>query len=249
MGEQRHYLGSAFVLAAAALCLPQFTAAQGVTVTAQVEIADTKPVEKGAAAGTDLSNVVIWLTPADGRTLAKLVETKAPVPTITQQNKSFTPHVLAVQVGTAVLFPNRDRFLHNVFSLHEGRQFDLGFYEAGSAKSVRFDRPGVSYLFCNIHPEMTAAVVAVETPYFALSDSSGHLTIPGVAEGKYILHVWSERSLAEDLKKLEREVNISAGAANLGVITLQPNPNFTTAHKNKYGQDYVPPAAGDYNHP
>jgi plastocyanin len=221
---------------------------QEAVVTAQVEISGLKPA-KQSSGSRDFSNVVIWLTPADGRTLPKTAEAKGPTPTITQQNKSFSPHILVVQVGTAVLFPNRDRFLHNVFSLHEGKQFDLGFYEAGSAKSVRFDRPGVSYLFCNIHPEMTAAVVAVETPYFALSDAVGRVTIAGVAEGKYRLHVWSEQSVTEDLKKLEREVTIVTGNSNLGVIAVEANPNFNAAHKNKYGQDYVPPATADYSRP
>lgn len=243
---QRMFVFAAFV----AVLLPYAVVrGQEAIVTAQVEISGPKPAKENSGSARDLSNVVIWLTPADGRTLPKAPATKGPVPTITQQNKSFSPHILVVPVGTAVLFPNRDRFLHNVFSLHEGKQFDLGFYEAGSAKSVRFDRPGVSYLFCNIHPEMTAAVVAVETPYFALSDAAGHLTIPAVAQGKYKLHVWSEQSVTEDLKKLEREVTVLTGNANLGIIAVKANPNFTAAHKNKYGQDYVPPAISDYNHP
>jgi len=229
---------------AAASSFPQQAA-----VTAHVEKSGLKSAKKTTAPASDLSEVVIWLTPSDGHLPAASADAKRPAPTIAQQNKSFAPHVLVVQVGTVVQFPNRDRFLHNIFSLHEGRQFDLGFYEAGSAKTVRFDRPGVSFLFCNIHPEMNAAVVAVETPYFAISNKAGELTIPDVAEGKYHLHVWSEQSLPEDLKKLEREVTVSSGTLDLGAIHLNANPNFTTAHKNKYGQDYVPPAASDYNHP
>ena len=223
--------------------------AQRRSVSAAVEITGGKAAKKGDAPGADLSGVVIWLTPADGRALPSAGELKRPRPTITQQNKSFTPHVLVVQVGTSVLFPNKDRFLHNVFSLHDGRQFDLGFYEAGSAKSVHFDRSGVSYLFCNIHPEMTAAVIAVETPYFGASDASGKIAIPDIADGKSILHVWYERSLPEDLNKLEREVDVASGSADLGVLRVQANPYFTSAHKNKYGQDYVPPASSDYSHP
>jgi plastocyanin len=221
---------------------------QQATVIAQVEMGGPKQVKKSGGSAQDLSNVVIWLSPVGGHALAS-GDAKRPTPTITQQNKSFMPHVLAVQVGTSVLFPNKDRFLHNVFSLHDGRQFDLGFYEAGSAKTIRFDRSGVSFLFCNIHPEMTAAVIAVETPYLATSDATGKLSITGVAEGKYMLHVWAERSLPEELKKLEREVNVSSREVNLGPIQLNTNPNFTTAHKNKYGQDYVPPASSDYSHP
>jgi len=237
------------VLPIGVLFLADASVAQQATLTARVEMSGVKPVKKSLSEAGDLSNVVIWLTPTDGNAITTAGERKRPTPTITQQNKSFTPHVLAVQVGTVVLFPNKDRFLHNIFSLHDGRQFDLGFYEAGSAKSVRFDRPGVSYLFCNIHPEMAAAVIAVDTPYFATSDASGKILIQGVAEGKYVLHVWSDRSLPEDLKKLETEVNISGSSGNLGIIHLTPNPNFTTAHKNKYGQDYVPPTTSDYGHP
>ncbi len=237
-------------LTAGLLCVALAPAiAQQATVTAHVEKRSVRSAKKSAAPASDLSDVAIWLTPSDGHIPAATGEPKRPAPTITQQNKSFTPHVLIVQVGTVVLFPNRDRFLHNIFSLHDGRQFDLGFYEAGSAKTVRFDRQGVSFLFCNIHPEMNAAVVAVETPFFAISDAAGSLTIPGVAEGKYQLHVWSEQSLPEDLQKLEKEVTVASGTLDLGAIHLTADPNFTTAHKNKYGQDYVPPAASNYNHP
>lgn len=249
MRNQQQIVLIGVALSAGLAFRPASSLAQNSFVTAQVELAVAKSEKKGVDPTGDLSNVVIWLSPADGRPLPKPAAVNRTTSTITQQNKSFTPHVLAVQVGAVIQFPNRDRFLHNVFSLHDGRQFDLGFYEAGSARTVRFDRPGVSYLFCNIHPEMTAAVIAVETPYFGQSDSQGHLTIHGVAEGIYVLHVWAERSLPEDLKKLESEVTVSSGATNLGVLHLRENPKFTTDHTNKYGQNYVPPATMDYNHP
>src|SRR5882762_1954412 len=110
------------------------------------------------------------------------------------------PHVLVVPVGSAVDFPNRDPFFHNVFSLFDGKRFDLGLYEAGASNSVRFDRLGVSFLFCNIHPEMSAVVIAVDTPYYGVSDRAGNITVSGVPDGTYEVHVWHERSLAEDLK-------------------------------------------------
>src|SRR5208282_4605915 len=171
------------VLGTAGLALLAWpTAAQETTVTAQIEVVSGRLAKKGVGAANNSANFVVWLTPADGRALPKPSNNERQLPTIVQQNKSFTPHITAVQVGSLIQFPNRDRFLHNVFSLHDGKQFDLGFYEAGSAKTVRFDRPGVSFLFCNIHPEMTAAVIAVETPYFGISDSTGRVTINGVAE-------------------------------------------------------------------
>jgi len=166
-----------------------------------------------------------------------------PIPQIAQTHKSFDPHLLVVQVGTTVQFPNKDPFLHNVFSLFDGKRFDLGFYEAGSSKKVHFDRPGGSFLFCNIHPEMSAAVVAVDTPYFGISDRTGRVSIPNVPESRYLLRVWYERSLPADLKSVSRVVTISDTAKSLEAIRVIENTNFTLEHKNKYGQDYVPPAS------
>jgi plastocyanin len=221
--------------------------AQHAPVTAQVEIVQKKGEAQTASAGKlpDASNVVVWLTPADeaGRRVAAQAPVRS-VPQLVQKNKSFEPHVVAVQVGSMIDFPNRDPFFHNVFSLFEGKRFDLGLYEAGTTKSARFDRAGVSFLFCNIHPEMSAVVVSVDTPYYALSDRSGHVTIAGVPDGHYQLQVWYERGVAEDLKALGRPVVISGSARSLGTIQVSANPDYKLAHKNKYGQDYVPPPTG-----
>jgi plastocyanin len=198
----------------------------------------------------DASDVVVWLIPADGAAPASIpVATPDQRPRIVQRNKTFEPHVIAVEVGTEVEFPNEDPFFHNIFSLFDGKRFDLGLYEAGSTRSVRFDRPGVSFLFCNIHPEMSAVVVAVETRYFAVSDRSGRLLIHDVPDGRYEMHVWYERSLQQDLKALARTVVISDSNRSLDVIRVVENPNFTSAHKNKYGQDYVPPPPATYVSP
>ena len=170
-------------------------------------------------------------------------------PQIIQRNKSFQPHILVVEVGTVVQFPNKDPFFHNIFSLFDGQRFDLGLYESGSSRAVRFDRAGVSFLFCNIHPEMNAAIVAVETPYFGLSDHSGYLAIPEVPDGRYEMHVWYERGLPEDLKSLNQRIVISKSTRSLGTIRVLNNVNFTTAHQNKYGQDYVPPRSSQLRTP
>ena len=105
--------------------------------------------------------MVVWLTPLkpDGRPAA----TGHPGPfRLVQKDKMFTPHLLVVPTGTSVEFPNEDPFFHNVFSLFNGQRFDLGLYESGTSRAVRFDREGVSYIFCNIHPEMGAVVLALE---------------------------------------------------------------------------------------
>jgi plastocyanin len=223
-------------------------------VTIKVEIINAQAGKKTGTAkqAGDLSNIAIWLMPlgSDGGAASDAVAGHPP-PQIAQINKNFDPHVLVIRMGTPVQFPNKDPFLHNVFSLFDGKRFDLGFYEAGSSKTVHFDRPGVSFLFCNIHPEMSGAVVAVDTPYFGISDRNGRVNIANVPDGRYQLNVWYERSLPEDLKAAGRTVTISDSARNLEPVRIVENPNFTLEHKNKYGQDYIPPANGSpaYNHP
>jgi hypothetical protein len=164
-----------------------------------------------------------------------------------QRNKTFEPHVLIVPLGTMVEFPNQDPFFHNIFSLYDGRRFDLGLYESGTKRSVKFDRPGVSFLFCNIHAEMSAVVLSVDTPYFALSDRNGNVTMRNVPDGRYQMHVWYERSAPEQLQEFTRVVVISDSSRSLGQLHLVEVPNFTLAHKNKYGLDYVPPPNPDYD--
>jgi len=192
----------------------------------------------------DASDVVVWLIPLDDA--ATMQAQPEHIPEIIQRNKTFEPHVLAVQVGTVVAFPNEDPFFHNIFSLFDGKRFDLGLYEAGTTRTVRFDRAGVSFLFCNIHPEMSAVVVAVATPYFALSNRAGHWAIPDVPDGRYELHVWYERSVPEALNALTRIIVVSPSNRSLDRFRLVENPNFTLSHKNKYGLDYVPPPRSNY---
>ena len=230
----------------------QLGAQETSTVSADVAItgAATKNAKTGGGRGPDASNVAVWLTPLDrGEANASAPTGKQKPARLVQRNKTFDPHLLIVLVGTAVEFPNKDPFFHNIFSLFDGKRFDLGLYEAGTTRSVRFDRPGISYLFCNIHAEMSAVVVAVETPYYAISNSSGNISIHDVPDGRYQLHVWYERSLPEDLKGLTAPVTISYSERSLGAIKVVENPNFTLVHKNKYGQDYVPPPSPGYTSP
>jgi plastocyanin len=134
--------------------------------------------------GRPQANVVVWL---EGGPAAARQDARQPV--MDQRNLQFLPQVLAVQVGTTVRFPNGDRVFHNVFSFKNGKKFDLGLYPVGAVKFVRFDQPGVSRLFCNIHPKMAAYVVAVDSSYFATSDDRGAFTIDA-PQGTYTYHAW-----------------------------------------------------------
>lgn len=189
----------------------------------------------------DASNVVMWLTPSDGASVATApVPQSFPLPRLIQRNKSFEPHVLVVRVGSLVEFPNRDPFFHNVFSLFEGKRFDLGLYEAGTTRNVLFDKPGISYIFCNIHPEMSAVVLALNTPYYGISDRRGQVIIPAVVPGRYTLRIWYEATLPERLNAMAREVVVSESTSTLGLFQL-PTSSMPEEHKNMYGRDYPPP--------
>ncbi len=184
---------------------------------------------------------VVWLTPVSGTAADPAPKENSPARLqLVQKNKSFEPHVLVVPAGSNVEFPNHDPFFHNVFSLFEGKRFDLGLYEAGSSRTVRFDRPGISYIFCNIHPEMSAVVITLSTPWYAESKSDGQLSIPDVPYGRYWMHVWSE-GMAPESEQPAREITINEDAISLGIIRVPAPSGQGVAHKNKYGRDYDTP--------
>ena len=211
--------------------------AQEVTLTARVALTLTSEGKPAKSHGAN--NVVVWLTSAAG-TVKPVAFRETQQPRLVQRNKSFDPHLLVISVGSVVAFPNHDPFFHNVFSLFEGKRFDLGLYEAGSTRDVHFDKPGVSYVFCNIHPEMSAVVVALDTPYYGVSDRQGQVVIAGVPIGKYVLRMWHETALPETLRAMTREVTISATSSTLGVLRLAES-DLPKGHKNLYGMEYDSP--------
>jgi plastocyanin len=217
------------------------------TVRGRVEVigaGDANRTRHGAIPGT-----VVWLTPiaialAAGETAAAPASPAgSPAATLrlVQKNKSFQPHILVVQAGSMVEFPNRDPFFHNVFSLFEGKRFDLGLYEAGTSRMVRFDRLGISYIFCNIHPEMSAVVITITTPLYAISNPAGQISLASVPYGRYMLRVWSEGMGPENEQPLTREITITNDASSLGVIRVPEVNGQRMAHKNKYGREYDEP--------
>ena len=128
---------------------------------------------------------VVWLEVAQPKPFAQTSKV-----VLDQRNLSVSPHVLVVRVGTTVDFPNNDKVFHNVFSFRDGKKFDLGMYPIGTSKRIVFDKPGLARLFCNIHPNMAAYVMAVDTPFFAVSNERGEFTITGVPAGRYTYHAW-----------------------------------------------------------
>jgi plastocyanin len=109
-----------------------------------------------------------------------------------QRNETFVPHVLAVMTGTTVDFPNSDAFYHNVFSLSKTARFDLGRYAAGRSRAVRFDKPGIVRVFCDIHSHMNAFILVFSHPFFALTNAEGRYAIENVPPGTYNVIAWNE---------------------------------------------------------
>jgi plastocyanin len=185
----------------------------------------------------DSSQAVMWLTPV-GAAVQPPQQTQ--VPQLVQKNKSFRPSLLVIPAGGKVEFPNHDPFFHNVFSLFEGKRFDLGLYESGTTRFVQFDKPGISFIFCNIHAEMSAVVIALTTPYYAISDAHGNLAIPDVPPGRYQLQIFHAGVAPDALRAMAREITVSPGQTALGTFALAES-EVSVDHKNKYGRDYDRP--------
>lgn len=109
-----------------------------------------------------------------------------------QRNETFVPYVLAVAAGTVVDFPNNDSTYHNVFSLSKAKRFDLGRYARGRSKAVRFDRPGIVRVFCDIHSHMSAFILVFGHPYFATTEAEGRYRIDDIPAGSYTVTVWHD---------------------------------------------------------
>ena len=187
----------------------------------------------------EASQAVVWLTPL-GTTVEPLPQPPSEIPQLVQKDKSFHPGLIVIPVGGKVEFPNHDPFFHNVFSLFEGKRFDLGLYESGTTRFVQFDKPGISFIFCNIHAQMSAVVITLATPYYGISDARGEVNIRNVPPGRYELQVFHAAVAPDALRALNREMTVSPGDTTLGSFTLTET-DVVAAHKNKYGRDYDRP--------
>jgi plastocyanin len=188
----------------------------------------------------DASKVVVWLTPLGTTPAPAPPHQTQPIPQLVQKDKSFQPSLLVIPAGGQVEFPNRDPFFHNVFSLFDGKRFDLGLYESGTTQFVKFEKPGISFVFCNIHAQMSAVVIALNTPYYAISNGRGEISIGDVVPGRYQMHVFHPSVSPDALQALEHEITVTPSDTFLGTFTLAES-DIDLAHKNKYGRDYDSP--------
>ena len=187
---------------------------------------------------------VIWLEPLPGTQGVPFVPQGNY--TLLQKHRTFIPHLQVIPVGSVVQFPNADPFFHNVFSLFEGKRFDLGLYEAGSSKSTTFSREGVSYIFCNIHPEMSAVVLALSTGLYAIADEKNGFDLRNIPPGDYELHLWIEGVPQSTLQGLVHAVHLHSRVVDLGAVTAPMPRAGNMAHENMFGEDYSNEAPSTY---
>jgi plastocyanin len=201
----RHGLPFACLLGLALQAVPARAA------TVQVQVLD--------GAGKPLADAVAFLESREARAASR----PAPSAEMAQIGKQFDPRVLVVPVGTSVQFPNRDSVRHHVYSFSPAKPFELKLYTGSAASPVVFDKPGVAVLGCNIHDNMTAWVVVVETPHYGRSAAPGRVVMANVPAGNYGLRVWHPAQ-APGAAAIEQPLVVGAGdtAATVRMPGLTP---------------------------
>ena len=203
----------AALLLAAIMLLPVGAAAPG-TIRGRVEVRQGSSEHEprpnvgdlGMSSPRDVADrrkAVVYLDPAPRPAFD--VRDETPHPRMDQRDERFVPHILAIVAGTTVDFPNNDRTYHNVFSLSKTRSFDLGRYAAGKSKSVRFDRPGIVRVFCDIHSHMSAYILVFAHRYFAVTDEEGRYRLENVPPGTWNVVAWNEAAPHESRRVVVAE--------------------------------------------
>ena len=183
-------------------------------------------LEKGSGPSRDLGAAVVYLEATTP--VARPVTVDVAI-----NDKEFVPRVVVVPVGSTVRFLNHDPFDHNVFSASDPNPFDLGQYGRGEARGWTFAGAGLTRVFCNVHPRMVMFVQVMAGRYFAQPDADGSFSIDDVAPGRYVLHVWHERS-----PQVTQEVRVTGAGVSGIELQLDARGFHWVPHKNKYGKDY-----------
>jgi plastocyanin len=141
----------------------------------------------------EMRDFVVYIDQPAAKAAPPVEPAKVVTKKITQKGAVFSPRILAVLVGTTVEWPNKDEIFHNVFSISDAKQFDLGLYKHPEVKRVTFDKPGRVDVFCSIHAAMNCIILVLDTPYFDATDEHGRYSIANVPAGTYKLKAWHER--------------------------------------------------------
>ena len=180
-----------------------------------------------------VNETLVWLEPM-GKAPRRPLQTF----TMTTRSKAFLPHVIAVPAGSTVSFPNEDPIAHNLFSLTPGNSFDLGLYRRGAGKAHKFAAPGVVNVYCNVHPNMSAVVHVMETPYYGFADAKGNYSFD-VPAGRYRVTAWNEQGGSSAPSEIE--VKDHGQVAGVTQLMIDGRNFRLVQHTNKFGQKYKAP--------
>ena len=194
---------------------------------AQVQGRVTLSVDGRGLRSSEAADAVVYFRPAT----PVAVEPAALPLEMRTEGKAFVPRALPVTVGSEVRFPNRDPILHNVFSPPGRQAFDLGLYGADEVRSHRFDAPGLVRVYCNVHHDMIAHVLVLDTPWFAHPGDDGRFSLPVPPGTEGQLYVWHERA------SLWR-MPLTAGEGEPVEVGLELNRPRVPRHMNKFGKPY-----------
>jgi plastocyanin len=218
------------VLCIAAIAVATRFAAAGPTgrVTGKVSVteADGKPTT-----GAEVIVYVVGFSEPPAPTASVTVE---------QRGRKFVPELVAVTLGGKVNFPNKDAFLHNVFSQSSSRKFDLGSFKKGESKTKEFPSPGVVDVYCNIHPEMAATILVLPNQRHTRIAADGTFTLDGVPPGNWTVFAYTRRAP----KPVSAKVSVTTGADTKVEFAIQRGAE--PEHLNKYGEKYRAGAPNTY---
>lgn len=187
--------------------------------------------EKGrAASALEYADLVIFFLPAEmpdqAQALAEPLEMR-------MENKSFAPRVLTITTGSTVEFPNFDPVLHNAFSTSRKNRFDLGFFGGGEKKSHVFDNPGLVRVYCNVHHDMVAYILVLNTPYYTSASKDGVFRLENLPELEGQLQIWHPRA-----RVLKKPLDFSKDMQQDGDYQLVLTKRRIPKHLNKKGKSY-----------
>jgi plastocyanin len=187
-------------------------------------------------AAQNAQDAVIWLSDATPQSDSRLSPHPAAArPSMASEGKRFLPHVVAIQAGETVDFPNADRIFHNAFSVSQGNQFDLGLYRKGASKSRTFTTPGVVHVYCNIHQDMAGYVLVLPSARAVVTGADGSFRFTDVKPGRQDIKVWHPMA-----GEIEVAVDLQPGASRQWDVELDATRFRRAPHKNKHGKDYPP---------
>jgi plastocyanin len=184
---------------------------------------------KGEKKKDDLSSAVVYLDQ-----LKEAATTPAEMKkdfSMSTKNKELSPRAMAIPIGAKVAFPNYDPIFHNIFSVSAPNEFDLGLYKGGASKSHSFTKPGIVRVFCNVHPQMSATIVVVNSPYLTKADKSGNFDLGEIPDGTYMLRAYTEEG------QTEQKIQVSTTPLNVK-LSIDGRNFKKLKHKNKFGKDY-----------